>query len=708
MPTIQEVRQKYPQYQDLSDDQLAQGLHKKYYSDMPFEQFSQKIGYAPAAQNEPPEEPEGFVAGLTREITNPGESLSPKNVARAAVTTSRDYLEGVASVLGLPVDAVMSIWNLATGRNDPNFSQTVSGALDSAGVPQTENPYIRGINRSVAGAGGSIGIGRQLAGGASEVTRGVGTTLAADPARQAAGAVTGATSAQLAADAGLGPVGQTIAGVAGGAVGAGVIRPTVAEGVKRAFRGGEAGRQRVAENIQAFDEAGTAASVGQAAENRRMQAAESLLSRAPGGAGVMARTAEQQADDIGANISRVAGGLAPKASAEQAGRAISRGISDQGGFLDTFKTKSAQLYSEIDRFVKPDTPVTVSNTQKALTELTKPIKGAEATSQRFINSRISAMAEDLDVDLQNAPSGQLPYEALKRLRTMVGEELADAPLKGDVPASQWKRLYGALSKDLEEAAKAGGPGAERAYTRASNYYRAGSRRMETIESVLDRNGGPEAVFRAATAGTKEGATTLRAVMQSLPQDGQKTVTATVLRRLGRAKAGSQDDLGERFSTETFLTNWNSMAPEAKVVLFDRFGPQFRRDMDQVAKVASNLREGSAVFRNPSGTAQAAIQYTTAGAFALAALRGDVATAGTIAGGVAASNLGARLLTHPPFVRWLAKTTAKPVAALPAALNQLAQSEDPVLQEAAEFLAQHQPDNSDNQGNRRQQEGNAGQ
>ena len=51
--TFEQVRQKYPQYKDLSDDQLAEGLHKKYYPDMPFEQFSTKIGYKSNAKTEP-------------------------------------------------------------------------------------------------------------------------------------------------------------------------------------------------------------------------------------------------------------------------------------------------------------------------------------------------------------------------------------------------------------------------------------------------------------------------------------------------------------------------------------------------------------------------------------------------------------------------------------------------------------------------------
>ncbi|WP_322884255.1 hypothetical protein U8C35_07815 [Sinorhizobium medicae] len=49
MPTIAEIRQKYPQYQDLPDAALADALHKKFYSDMPAEEFNAKIGLGPAS-----------------------------------------------------------------------------------------------------------------------------------------------------------------------------------------------------------------------------------------------------------------------------------------------------------------------------------------------------------------------------------------------------------------------------------------------------------------------------------------------------------------------------------------------------------------------------------------------------------------------------------------------------------------------------------
>jgi hypothetical protein len=44
MTTISDIRSQYPQYQDLTDKQLADALHQKFYADMPADQFYAKIG----------------------------------------------------------------------------------------------------------------------------------------------------------------------------------------------------------------------------------------------------------------------------------------------------------------------------------------------------------------------------------------------------------------------------------------------------------------------------------------------------------------------------------------------------------------------------------------------------------------------------------------------------------------------------------------
>jgi len=47
-----DVRQKYPQYDDMSDDQLAGALHKKYYADISYDDFAGKVGLGAEASNE--------------------------------------------------------------------------------------------------------------------------------------------------------------------------------------------------------------------------------------------------------------------------------------------------------------------------------------------------------------------------------------------------------------------------------------------------------------------------------------------------------------------------------------------------------------------------------------------------------------------------------------------------------------------------------
>ena len=46
---IKEIRAKYPQYDDLSDADLVNGFHSKFYSDIPIQEFQNKIGFVPTA-----------------------------------------------------------------------------------------------------------------------------------------------------------------------------------------------------------------------------------------------------------------------------------------------------------------------------------------------------------------------------------------------------------------------------------------------------------------------------------------------------------------------------------------------------------------------------------------------------------------------------------------------------------------------------------
>jgi hypothetical protein len=113
--------------------------------------------------------------------------------------------------------------------------------------------------------------------------------------------------------------------------------------------------------------------------------------------------------------------------------------------------------------------------------------------------------------------GKLPYEALKKLRTLVGNEISDSTIASDVPRSKWKALYGALSKDMGAAASEAGPKAEAAFVRANNFHRAGMKRVEDVLDPILEEGRPGGHLQGGLSGTKEGATTISGVMKSLPR-----------------------------------------------------------------------------------------------------------------------------------------------------------------------------------------------
>lgn len=632
----------------------------------PWMQYQQAAPQAPDAPQEQP----GMLSQIGRQLG----------------LTARYGVEGAGNLLGMVSDPF--------GQFLPGYQptgQAASGLADSLGLPQPQGDLEQGVgnaSRALVGTGLSAGAG--LAAGAPQ--------LAAQPLMQAISTMSGAGAQDIAKESGAGPGGQMLAGLAGGfapGLGAGAQG-----GLRMAMRGGEQGRQTVANNLENFAAAGTTPTVGQASQNPIAQFIESTLAKTPGASGVMAKKAASQADEIGQGLASKANALAPGADAELAGATIQSGISGEGGYVSRFKDTASKLYDQLDKHVPPDTPIPVNATKAYLAQAVTPTKGAEATTSLLVNPKLQQIDSALSADIAAAANGTLPYEAVKSLRSRVGALQADSGLTSDIPKAELKKLYGALSQDMKAQAYKTPDGAK-AFNRADNFYREGIQKLDKIEHVVKRAGGPEKVFTAAMSGTNEGATTLRNVMGSLKKSERDVITATVLNRMGKATAGQQgtnaEGMADKFSTSTFLTNWAKMSPQARSVLFDHKGPKFREDMNKLAQVATNLREGSQVFANPSGTSQGAAQLGTSAAFVMSALTGNIGTAAGIGAGAGAANLSARLMANPKFVSWLAKQTNRPVGTLPGQIGTLANigKDDPDVQEFIAQLAQ--------QGNQAQQQ-----
>ena len=652
------------------------------------------------ATAEPVEAPRGMFDLATAQPVGetppaPAERSLPAQAVRAVGRTVRAGVQGLAALpLGL-YDAGAGGIEALTGIPQTRYGPKLKEALTALGLPEAENATERvseDVASGMAGAGGMVGLGRGMARAGNALVKRIGEVLATAPGLQVTSGATGSGAASVVREEGGGPGAQLAAGLAGASVPA--LAAAARAAVRGTVRGGESGRQRVEQNIETFEKAGAGTpTVGQASESRVMRAIESGMAKAPGGAGRMAAKAETEAAGLGTKVDSIASILAGRTGAAPAGRQIKGGLEH---FVDEFKASSGKLYDVLDRHIPKDKNVQVSNSRAALEKLNADIPGAPNLSKWFKNAKIQGIEGALDKDApatqaqpiisrilgaggEQLVTGQtpakvagIPYEALKKLRTLVGNEISDSTIASDVPRSKWKPLYAALTKDMAAAAKESGPKAEVAFARASNYYRAGMQRLDDVLGPVMKKGDPEDIFAAALSGTKEGATTISGVMKSLPVESRKVVAGTMLRRLGIATPGKQNELGEVFSSETFLTNWNRISPDSKRVLFSTLTDEMRSDLNKIAKVAANMREGSKVFANPSGTAQATMSGATAGAAFMSVLFGRVDVAVGISATVAGTNATARLITNPNFVHFLAGATKAPVEQVPAYLNQLFQ------------------------------------
>lgn len=603
------------------------------------------------------------------EIVSAPKQAQQSNLSGSAVAGAH---RGVAGILGMPVDTLLNVADL--GIAGYGTGAALMGRPDLAPDP-IDRRNVLASGENIASVMNRLGI----------LTRPQGETTGD---RYAYGAGMGATAGALGPQNALA---NTLRGTLGGvasvgamdatgdpaaaaaaALGASAV-PTGGMAVARgAVRGGEQGRQAMERTISDFARVGAKPSLGQATQNRGWRAIETAISRIPGGAGVMANRAEAQQTAIGAGADRIASDLAPKSSATTAGMKISQGITDV--FLPEVRARQQGLYATLDSKINPQASVPITNTYAALDKISQGIASAPAVSgTKLIRNSV---ADDLLAGIkQDAPYGGLPYEALKEMRTRIGERLNDFDLAPDVPRQQLKQIYAGLTEDMKVAATLNGPEAVAAFQRANNYTRSMHDRIERLQTVVDKAGGPEKVFLAATSGTGEGATTLRTVMKSLPQEGQAALTSSVIRRLGRATPGKQNDVGDQFSTETFLTNWSKLSPEAKGSLAGPFGPQFKRDIDALASVANNLRQGSKVFANPSGTASGTANIAAVSALAGAVASGQLHVAAGIAGGIGASNLAARFLNNQGFIRNMAQVTRLPPDVLTSQIVNLNQTQD---------------------------------
>lgn len=150
---LQEFRSQYPQYKDLSDQELATGLHKKFYSDIPFGEFLKQVGVTPETTvgGQVKEAFKGLVPGAVGLLETAGAgaaALLPEEYE----TPTREKIKELATAAKKPFEAA------------PGYEETVGRKLGEA-VGSTV-PFLAAGPFGLAGRVGAVGLG--TAAGAGE------------------------------------------------------------------------------------------------------------------------------------------------------------------------------------------------------------------------------------------------------------------------------------------------------------------------------------------------------------------------------------------------------------------------------------------------------------------------------------------------------------------------------------------------------------
>ena len=516
------------------------------------------------------------------------------------------------------------------------------------------------ITEIVGSIGGAVG--------GSAVAPGVGTVAGAGVGMAAGAELFERVAAQYGAEmlrTNKEHASQRLTDFAFGSIGQ-AAAPLIVKGFKGAITGfGKTGKA-TSERLANYIDAGVTPSLGQVTQKQGIQTVELFLGNVPGASGKIAAVAQKAQDDLAKKALNIATNNISKvipADEVAVGRIINQGIKNgvnaSDGFVGRFQSKSGTLFGELDKYLKPKQGIKLDNTVTKLRDIVAPVKGAEGTSVVFKNQFLDDILKGLEKDLAKG-GGTLPYQAVKSIKGKIGNKISSFDLINPVDKAQLKTIYGVLSEDIKIALKGNTKGLN-ALTRANKYYQSGLKRIDDYLQPISKTADPDRIASLLINTGKEGSSRLNAIKKSLNEDQYNVFVSNVIDRMGRLQA-SQALSGEfvegvgKFSSETFLTNYNKLSKAARDSLFSGKGwtKGMKKDFDQIVNISNFIRESGKTFRNPSGTADRLVgQFAFIGGGGMAVM-GQPQFLLSLPLVIGGANISARLMTNPSFIKWLAQ------------------------------------------------------
>jgi len=418
--------------------------------------------------------------------------------------------------------------------------------------------------------------------------------------------------------------------------------------VKNRFTG--TGAASVADDFSAI---GARPSAGTVSGDRAIQTIENSVAQTAGGAGVIQRSDDEMLNAMQRYAGQTAQSFGPVKTTQGVGEVLREGVE---GAIGRFTNRANQLFDRVARMIPENVrAVPRATIDYARARTMEPVaRELPKTSETVQNPKVSGILKAFMDDIAEG-DGTVSYQAMKSLRTRLGKMLGDPMGYPDFDRAELKRLYSAVSQDMDDIAGLAGDKAQKAHNVASRYYRYNlERNIEVIDKIVSKKWDEQAAA-LALSGTKDGGSKLAVLRRNMEPEEWDAVAASVLNDMGMATPGQQGATGDLFSPATFLSNYNKMSPEAKTALFG--GSRYkglRPALDILVRTSAAVKD-TAATRGYSNTARILGVMGLLGAGGTL-ITGDVTGgAATIAGSVIAPRAAAKLLTNERFVSWLANT-----------------------------------------------------
>ena len=338
------------------------------------------------------------------------------------------------------------------------------------------------------------------------------------------------------------------------------------------------------------------------------------------------------------------------------------GITNRSGFFERFRDQATVKYGALDDIIGKSTPVNLNNTigflKKEVGDASFPNLNKVLNDQK-ISKMYAALIKDAGEE------GTINYGKARILRSKIGEKLGNPVLIDPLPRATYKKLYGELSRDIQNAV--GNLPDKRALTlmkKTDGWYQSNLKLIDDFLEPIAKKADVDGLVNNLINKSKTGASQINALQKALTPDEYKVLIATVVDRLGSAPAkGELAALGRTntFNTSVFLNNYGKMEESAKKSLFGGNGKGYKtlnNSLKEINKIATYIER-----QNPFKDLAEAVTKGQAGTGTIIAA-GAAITAGTgdpmfllgipIFGYGGAAAL--KIMSNPKFLEWIASGT----------------------------------------------------